>query len=53
MQAMTADTDVPAPLVRWLDSVPAGATTMLVEGEAGIGKTTFLRAGIEAARARG
>jgi DNA-binding CsgD family transcriptional regulator len=37
---------------RFLDAVPGGARGLLIEGEAGIGKTTLWRAAIEEAAAR-
>lgn len=36
-----------------LDTVPAGVAGLLIEGDAGVGKTTLWRAGVEVARARG
>jgi tetratricopeptide (TPR) repeat protein len=36
----------------FLDSLPGGPTALVVTGEAGIGKTTIWRAGLEAARRR-
>jgi predicted ATPase len=40
-----------AAIERWLDD--AGASKLLIEGDAGIGKTTLVRAAIEGARAAG
>jgi DNA-binding CsgD family transcriptional regulator len=37
----------------WCDAVPAGARSLVLEGEAGIGKSTLWRAAIATARARG
>jgi DNA-binding CsgD family transcriptional regulator len=38
---------------RFLDALAGGWAVLLLEGEPGIGKTTLLRAGVEAARRRG
>jgi DNA-binding CsgD family transcriptional regulator len=38
---------------RFLDALADGSGVLLLEGEPGIGKTTLLRAGVEAARRRG
>jgi hypothetical protein len=40
-------------LARFLEAAPAGGRALLIEGEAGIGKTALLHQGAEAARARG
>src|SRR4051812_26478534 len=40
-------------LERFIDSLAGGASVLLLEGEPGIGKTTLLRAGVDAARRRG
>jgi DNA-binding NarL/FixJ family response regulator len=42
-----------AALDEFLDAVPASAATLLIEGEAGIGKTTIWEVGIAGARERG
>jgi DNA-binding CsgD family transcriptional regulator len=41
-----------AAVFRFLDAVPAGPCTLLIEGEAGIGKTTVWAEGLEEARRR-
>ena len=38
---------------RFLDSVPTGPVALVIEGEAGIGKTTVFAEGLRAADARG
>ena len=40
-------------LARFLEAVPAGGQALLIEGDAGIGKTALLHQGVHAARARG
>src|SRR6476620_1418765 len=42
-----------AAIDEFLDAIPSGAATLLVEGEPGIGKTTVWEAGIAAAHRRG
>jgi len=41
-----------AAVFRFLDALPAGPCTLLIEGEAGIGKTTVWAEGVEEARRR-
>ena len=40
-------------LGRFVEAVPAGGRALLIEGEAGIGKTALLHAGVDVARASG
>jgi ATP/maltotriose-dependent transcriptional regulator MalT len=39
-------------LTSFLDDVPAGPTALLLDGDAGVGKTTLWKQGVEAARSR-
>jgi len=40
-------------LARFVEAAPAGGRALLIEGEAGIGKTALLHEGVRAAQASG
>jgi DNA-binding CsgD family transcriptional regulator len=49
----TGREDVPAEAQRFLDAIGRGARALVIQGEAGVGKTAYLDATLDEARARG